>query len=586
MNKLRLNISGSFEDAGWSTSFASYMVENINDSWTSKFGDARSDLNGLGVDDNDVVYRLMDTDLGLYYSLLRKNPVCSRGGFIQISIFAPKGKMPAKILDMLTTFKTISHFFDVDANRSKAFFSGDPESKDAFLKMAKAEMNKLADIDEPDIKGRPQIHLQNSKLAFRRFSSDKELQELFETPHQNFTSEYKSVYLVPEKFNVGGNAIELKNPIQKLYTIVNGKDLYYVMEGNQFDVPLKSNPDMNPKTLSVVADGKSGKCYSVNGLKINVEEGNVDFFRQVTIRVIFPSDLNPDSYPEKLDYSISGGNPKAICNYEKEKKSIVYSFEAHRDNNSFDIKDDDFIGHLNINPFKENEYKLNLSYKRRLVKVSFVIDMEEKEIIPKGAISFRPDGGGKEIKVQNEGSVFSAKLEENVKYQLVLDEKTGYLLKDSSAKNPKDWCDEKVKLVNPRIRVVVKLGKRNERLELACETNRINSNNKSFAGFPLKAEHNSLFMQAVQPFWRLISLIAVPVAIICLVGMLTFMFKYKAAVAVPQDSESAQLTVSKSSPQAILSDSVIAVDPTPRDTSTETSAVSSAEMPTNKESNK
>ena len=67
MKDVRLNISGSYEDAGWQSQL--FCINDQKDGWVNKFGDVRGEMGYLNTQD---AYRVIDAEQGTYYSVIFK----------------------------------------------------------------------------------------------------------------------------------------------------------------------------------------------------------------------------------------------------------------------------------------------------------------------------------------------------------------------------------------------------------------------------------------------------------------------------------------------------------------------------------
>ena len=121
MKDVRLNISGSYEDAGWQSQL--FCINDQKDGWVNKFGDVRGEMGYLNTQD---AYRVIDAEQGTYYSVIFKNSACTREGFLQVSLFIPAGKRAneKQIAIFLQVLKEIYKLICDDVELIKALFDG------------------------------------------------------------------------------------------------------------------------------------------------------------------------------------------------------------------------------------------------------------------------------------------------------------------------------------------------------------------------------------------------------------------------------------------------------------------------------
>lgn len=562
MTDIRLNISGSYEDQGWKVSYASIYPDGVKDDWTSKFGDARSEMNALG---DGEAYRLIDGPQGVYYSFLRQNPVCSRGGIIQITFFAPKGKQPTAVLEMMSCMKQVSHFFDTDKEIVKRFFEDDVEAKAAFVKYAKEQMKDLASKEEPSIVGRKTFETQSSKTVYRVYEDEKGVRDLFENPHQDTVAQYKSLYMVKKGTKVTDNAILLSEPLQKLYTVVNGKDKYYVMDGNEVEVTLNSNPQMEPKTCKVIANGKSGDYYSVDGNTINVDEGKIRFTRKMTVRFSFPFDGKPLKASGKNDNKsnkckkdsnqkasaaadklvvptldelprVSVDGPKVDLDAQWQGDVLVVSLVAEKTNTTVTVDSDDVKGDVSIDPAKEDLVEGTLEWKRRAVRMSFVCNGKKAKFDTQDTVSIVEEGGQTIKATEMEEGIYFAHIPVGKNYKVKLKSNKYVLANENTKVSSQNAPEMEIGLKYTTSKIVLSIPARGvEPLYFEVETDAVCRDDKSYGGFPVKKIGDGLSMKAVQPFWKLVAFIAGPLAVVFLVLMFLFLFKANTQQKVPQE---------------------------------------------------
>jgi hypothetical protein len=483
MSKVRLNISASYEDAGWNTSIVSIADNQINDGWQKKFGDVRGDMNSLNI---SSAYRIMESAIGTYYSQIIPNRVCTREGKIQITIFIQSGFRVSDEKILLHSLNDITKIFDETQDEElKKFFEKDIDAVEHFKKTADAFLNKIQVETDYELKGRKLFDTQNSKIAYRQFSDASSIAKFFKNPHQDVNSEYKSVYLIDKTACPDDSTINLGDSLQKLYTIINGKDRYYILEGDEFEVPLTSQPQMLPKVLKVIADGKSQNEYSVNGSDIIIDEKKVDFYRDVQIQFNYPENIDNDE-KEDIKLKIDGlkSDELTVETIDGQKQ---YKFCAHKKLYNVSIDSKYFAlenSRQQIDPQKKDSYNLSLKQIRRIVKIHFLADEKITNLGEDAIVSCvaRSESNSKTNATYSaENNCWSVELKTDVNYELKLEKTTYELSSEKYITTQKRKYEISVK--NIKTPVYIKL---DDNLRIEDETEKINQNDKKYGKFPIE----------------------------------------------------------------------------------------------------
>jgi len=563
MNDIRFNVSGSFEDLGWKSSYASNF-DIRKDEWVKRFGDVRSEWQLMGETGDEHLYRIMDSPMGVYYNLVRKNPVCSRGGVIQLSLFVPAGKRVTSdsILNVKLVLEVMAHFFDGDNKKIISFFESNDEVKQEFIKSIQKQVDNLKTENEPQIYGRLPFDKQSPKLAYWICSDDTVIRDIFSNPHQNALATYLSVWLMPSNVKMD-NAV-LIDKIQRLYTVQNNKDEYLLLEGNSFDLPLTSQPNMNPKTWKIVADGKSTDVYMVSGGRIAVDECKIEFTRPFSVRFNIPFDDKPlnnkGQNAQKIKNKKKGRGTKKqttpkqevsaiqssetiadinvgdfIVNVEgvpRENVKIVagsnfldVSFVATLKTRKVSIESKDFKGALEIDPSKNDNASCMLERLRRKISIIF-LDGGEPALIDPGNVTLHADGEKLLVMDAVDKGRFEAIVDMKKSYRLDLKSQT-YIWEQQTQVSAKD-VEKTINLQRKAITVYIDIPtgrKHMESIKFEAETKVVSVFDKKINGYPLQASDNTLSMRVIQPVWRIIAIASSVLALLLLVFTILFAVK-------------------------------------------------------------
>ena len=374
MNKAKFNISGSYEDEGWKSLVD--VAENSNDNkWKSNFGDVRSDMGFLNTKD---AYRILDTELGVYYNKVFANTADSRGGFLQVSCFVPIGYRPVDICQLHTAINNVYKHIVTDNELIKGICKKEHEAIASITATINNELKSIKLEEDYKLCGRKPFTTTSSKTVYRKSAADVEDYEsvikFFEYPHQEVNIDYYSVYLIAEDAIPDPKAIAITTPFQKVYAIVNQQDVYHIVEGSSFDVPLKSYPEMEPKTYKVTADGNNTKVYKFNGTHVEFDEKNVDFTRSVSVVISYPHDLDKNEKYDEPEFEVDG-----IKSTEIEKNvdngKIVLKFTAGINVKTISVKSNYFgLIDAKIDPTKTDKEEFTMNLTKRNVDFQFIHD--------------------------------------------------------------------------------------------------------------------------------------------------------------------------------------------------------------------
>ena len=371
MNKVKFNISGSYEDEGWKSLVD--VAENSNDNkWISNFGDVRSDMGFLNTKD---AYRILDTELGVYYNKVFANTADSRGGFLQVSCFVPVGYRPMDVSQLYIAINNVYKYIIANNELIKGICKKEHDAIESITATINNELKNIKLQEDYKLCGRKPFTTTSSKTVYRKSAADVEdcesVLKFFEYPHQDVNIEYYSVYLIAKDATPDPKAIAITTPLQKVYTIVNKEDVYHIVEGSSFDVPLKSYPEMEPKTFKVTADGNNTKVYKFNDTNIEFDETNVDFTRSVSVVISYPHDLEKNEKFDEPEFDVDGIKSAEI-DKSVENGKIVLKFTAGIDVKTISVKSKYFdLIDAKIDPTKTNKKEFTMNLAKRYVAFQF-----------------------------------------------------------------------------------------------------------------------------------------------------------------------------------------------------------------------
>lgn len=503
MTDIRLNISGSYEDAGWVSSL--YSVNDQKDGWLGKFGDVRADMGYLNV---RKALRVIDSEKGTYFSMILPNPACTRDGFMQVSLFVPAGRRAEDVNAIYLALKEMSSLVVSDVEVIKAMFENNSDKCQDIEQKLKTKVETLKTIADYDLKGRKPFGSSKSKTVYRRYSDEKLILNYFSTPHQDVNVEYNSVYLVDNTAKPKEDAEEITTPLQKVYEIKNGADIYHIVEGNSFDVPLTSQPQMLPKTLKVTADGKSTELYKVNGDRIDVNEGKVDFTRPFRLVVLNPTNILKGESMAQPKVRVEGLKDSDI-KISKSEEGFVCEFTATLKTKSATISEA-YIGEytVKIDPSIEGNKSVSTKLKYRDVEFFFLYNDKPVELNSSDTVSI----DNKKIQ-PGDGKFVAERLDISSKHSISLNSKDYEL--EGSGDFQASSLKFNIKLINSSTHIYINLGTKDEPVYLCGESDSINVKDKKLNGFPIirkNTKKGDCKIAVVQPIWKTIAIIAGVVA--------------------------------------------------------------------------
>ena len=486
MKDVRLNISGSYEDAGWQSHLL--CVNDQKDGWVNKFGDVRGEMGYLNTHD---AYRVIDAEQGTYYSIIFKNSACTREGFLQVSLFIPAGKKAneKKITDFLIVLKDIYKLICDDVELIKALFDGAsaPAEGQKKVDVLKEKAQLLVDALEttPDykIEGRKPFGTPKSKTVYRRYEDENFILECFKNPHQDVNVDYKSVYLIKKSASPKEEAIDVTKtePLKRVFEIRNGKGIYYILEGKSFEIPLTSQPQMEPQKLLIEANGKDTNVYKFNGDCIDVNEAKIDFKRPFCLTVQKPVDLSPD---EKFpNFTVKVENLNEQPSVELENDVYKCCFMAHLNTKKITLEGS-YIEKTDIpiNPSVQGTETVTLKLAKRDVEFDFIYNGNSIKL-----------PAGTTVKVDNkrldriDGRYNIQKLSIAEKHDIDINSDSYEL--SGTGDFYADQHVVKVELKNKATRIYINLGSQDSPLYLHGETEGINEKDKKILGYVIKRKN-------------------------------------------------------------------------------------------------
>lgn len=508
MKDVRLNISGSYEDAGWQSQLL--CINDQKDGWVNKFGDVRSDMGYLNTHE---AYRVIDAEQGTYYSVIFKNSACTREGFLQVSLFIPAGKRAneKQIESFLQVLKDVYKLICDDVELIKALFDGPnapaegQKKVDHLKEKAQSLVDGLETTSDYKIEGREPFGTPKSKTAYCKYDGEDFILEYFKNPHQDANVEYKSVYLIKKSASPKEEAIDITKRLQRVYKIKNNKNVYYILEGKSFEVPLKSQPQMEPETWTIVADGKNTDVYKFNGDCIDFDEAKIDFHREFRLTVQKPSDLSPDEGFPNLTVKVGNQEIQPTEKMDNEQK---YCFTAHLNTKKINLEGPHIKPTIiEFDPSEQGEKTVTLDLSKRDVEFDFIY---KGESIKLPARTVKVDD---KWLVPIEGRYYIQNLSIEDEHHITIIpgsyvlSGTGYFYADQHV--------VKVELKNKATPIYIDLGSSKSHLYLDGETDNINEKDKKIFGYVIKRKEDGCQILVTKTIWKTMAII---------LGVLAFIF--------------------------------------------------------------
>ena len=483
MKDVRLNISGSYEDAGWQSQL--FCINDQKDGWVNKFGDVRGEMGYLNTQD---AYRVIDAEQGTYYSVIFKNSACTREGFLQVSLFIPAGKRAneKQIAIFLQVLKEIYKLICDDVELIKALFDGpnapaEGQKKLVVLKeKAQSYVDGLETAPDYKIEGRKPFGTPKSKTVYRKYEDEKFILEYFKNPHQDVNVDYKSVYLIKKSASPKEEAIEITEPLHRVFEIKNGKEVYFILEGNSFEIPLTSQPQMEPKKWLIEANGKDTGVYKFVDNCIIVNESNIHFTRDFCLTVQKPDDCSPDErFPE---FTIKVENLTELPTKKKENDVYQYCFKAHLKTKKVTLEGSHIeTTVINIDPSVQGTETVKLTLAKRDIEFDFIYNGKSIKL-----------PAGTTVKVDNtrvhpiDGKYSIPKL--SIAEKHIIDVNSDSYELSGKGEFRANQHIVRIELKNKATQIYINLGSRKSPLYLQGETDNINEKDKKIFGYVIKRE--------------------------------------------------------------------------------------------------
>ncbi|MCR5360388.1 MAG: hypothetical protein K6E73_00060 [Bacteroidales bacterium] len=393
MAEIIINISACYEDVGWE---GSYVCTSTPSEWIKKISDVRNPMSDNNLHAKEA-YSVSVNECGTFYNKIVPNKADSRGGFIQVSVIVPKGYRVLHADQVIQVLSQALSALPKENSSLEAFFEKNAEQLNT-VKNAIAHLSATVDlIDDYTFAIGSQEMVASSKAAYHVYSDEKELVEWFQYPHQDDHDAYKTIYFISPSIEPGTSAVALsgKKP-QKVFTIDNQGELFYLKEGTSFDLPLRSHMDMEPKVYKITADGKNDPngAYEFSNDKIYMYEGKVNFHRQVILQVLFPvsetkdDNLTVPSLTLMLDkkpiQQLTLVRRSALDKYPQVYET-TFDYELNKEGRySFEIEKSN-ASYLTFNPqdlkvVDSGNWEIPLSFKKREMKIKLIYNKKALDI--------------------------------------------------------------------------------------------------------------------------------------------------------------------------------------------------------------